>query len=32
MRKKNFLGAALMMAASVMSFTSCSENEVINQS
>lgn len=32
MRKKNFLVAALMMAASVMSFTSCSENEVINQS
>lgn len=32
MRKKNFLGAALMMAASVMSFTSCGENEVINQS
>lgn len=31
MRKKNFLVAALMMAASVMSFTSCSENEVINQ-
>ena len=31
MRKKNFLGAALMMAASVMSFTSCGENEVINQ-
>ena len=32
MRKKNFLVAALMMAASVMSFTSCGENEVINQS
>ena len=32
MRKKNFLVAALMMAASVMSFTSCSGNEVINQS
>ena len=32
MRKKNFLVAALMMAASVMPFTSCSENEVINQS
>lgn len=32
MRKKNFLVAALMMAASVMSFTSCSENEVINPS
>lgn len=31
MRKKNFLVAALMMAASVMSFTSCGENEVINQ-
>lgn len=32
MKKKNFLVAALMMAASVMPFTSCSENEVINQS
>lgn len=32
MRKKNFLVAALMVAASVMSFTSCGENEVINQS
>ena len=32
MRKKNFLVAALMVAASVMYFTSCGENEVINQS
>lgn len=32
MRKKNFLVSALIVAVGMMSFTSCSENEVINQS